>query len=157
MRIFRPGGAGGNGSPWRFLERFEVPNLDDPAETYLTRYRIVQTPWFGVYVHRFDGPDSRPTLHDHPWPFLSLVLRGGYSERRRYGGPLVRIRRLNVKATTDLHYIDHLHRTPTWTLMVVGRRVRTWGYVERDGTWTPFDQHPHNDEFTAAVAARRGR
>lgn len=155
MSIFRPGRPGGEGSQWRFLERFEVPNLDDPDETYLTRYRLMQTPWFAIYVHRFDGPDSRPTLHDHPWPFLSLVLRGGYQEVTSYTLPLGHaVTRWNRKRTSDLHYILRLHRTPTWTLMVVGRRQRTWGYLDRDGTWTPYNEHPHAAEFDAAMAAR---
>jgi hypothetical protein len=46
---------------WAFMEKFEVPNLDDPTETYLTRWRIIQTPLFAIYLHRFDGPDSRAT------------------------------------------------------------------------------------------------
>lgn len=155
-------------SPSRaLLERFEIPDLDRPERNYLTRWRLIQTPWFGIYLHRFDGPDSRPTLHDHPWPFVSLVLRGGYVEHRRYGPAgevvhptlygenVVRIRWINVKRATDVHWIDRLTRTPTWTLMLVGRRRREWGYVDRDGTWTRYDLHPHSDEFDAAMAVRR--
>lgn len=140
---------------WAFMERFEVPDYDHPERNYLTRWRVVQTPWFAVCLHRFDGPDPRPTLHDHPWPFLSIVLRGGYQEVTSYTLPLGHsVEHVNVKQATDLHYIRRLHRTPTWTLMLVGRRRRTWGYRDRDGTWTPFDEHPHAAEFDAAMAAR---
>src|SRR5690606_17597095 len=34
----------------------------------------------GVLLHRIDGPDPGLDLHDHPWPFVSIVLRGGYTE-----------------------------------------------------------------------------
>lgn len=146
-----------NRSPrWAFMERFEVPDYDDPETNYLTRWRIIQTPWFGIYLHRMDGPDSRATLHDHPWPFVSFILRGGYDETQSYTRPLGRpVRHVNVKRATDLHYISHLHRTPTWTLMLVGRRHRTWGYVDRDGGWTAFNYHPHAEEFDLAMRARR--
>lgn len=140
---------------WAFMEKFEIPNLDNPDETYLTRWRIVQTPWAAIYLHRMDGPDSRATLHDHPWPFISFVLRGGYWERREYGQLGVCIDRVNAKRSTDFHYIYQLHRKPTWTLMLVGPRVRTWGYRDRDGTWTAFDKHEHSREFDAAMAARQ--
>jgi hypothetical protein len=140
---------------WAFMERFEVPNLDDPTLTYLTRWRVVQTPWFSIYVHKIGTPDSRE-LHDHPWSFLSLVLRGGYRERRSYDSPLVRVRRLNLKRSTDLHYIAELDRTPTWTFLLVGPRRRDWGYVDRDGQWTRFDLHPRNEQFQQALAARGG-
>lgn len=149
---------------WAFMERFEVPNLDRPEETYLWRLRIIQTPWFGVYLHRMDGPDSRWTLHDHPWSFVSFVLRGGYIERRL--DPHDRsfhrrlVQRVNVMRTHDAHAITRLLRIPTWTLVFVGARRRTWGYWERTlgdddrWAWTPFDKHHHASEFDAAMAAR---
>lgn len=170
-----------NRSPnWAFMQRFEVPNYDSDGN-YLTRWRIVQTPWFGMYLHRFDGPDPRPTLHDHPWDFRSLVLLGGYVEATEYGiriGDLIPLGAppdwpkqtlrehgswetftrggINRKKATDLHTIVHLLRVPTWTLMFVGRRERVWGYVDRDGTWTAFNEHRHNLEFENALR-RRGR
>ena len=146
-----------HGAParWAFMERIDVPDYDDPERNYLTRWRLVQTPLFAIYLHRFDGPDPRPTLHDHPWPFASIVLAGGYDERRTYAtDPAVKVRRLNVKRATDLHWITRLHRTPTWTLMLVGRRRRDWGYLDPDGTWTRFDRHPHDQEFRAAMERR---
>lgn len=166
-----------NRSPnWAFMQRFEVPNYDSDGN-YLTRWRVIQTPWFGIYVHRFDGPDPRPTLHDHPWNFRSLVLLGGYVEATAYsdvrqppvnppfGWPsqtlrehsewtTYKARSLNRKSARDLHTIVHLLRVPTWTLMFVGRRERVWGYVDRDGTWTAFDEHRHNLEFQNALARR---
>lgn len=151
-----------NRSPnWAFMQRFEVPDYDTDG-IYLTRWRVIQTPLFGVYVHRFYGPDPRPTLHDHPWNFLSLVLRGGYTEFTPdpadsyvYAFPR-QVRRWNRKRATDLHWISELGRVPTWTLMLVGRRKRVWGYVEPDGTWTRFDEHPYNEQFQNALARRAG-
>src|SRR3954452_12681330 len=113
-----------NRSPrWAFMERFEVPNYDSDGN-YLTRWRIVQTPWFGVFLHRFDGPDPRPTLHDHPWNFVSFVVRGGYTERRLDPADMTvnehhRVGRVNVMRTHDAHAIVRLWRVPTWTLMLV--------------------------------------
>lgn len=161
--------ASGRSARWAFLERFEVPDYDHPERNYLTRWRLIQTPWFGVYLHRMDGPDPRATLHDHPWRFVSLVLRGGYVERRL--DPLTMevdearsVTRANVMPAAGAHAIVRLLRAPTWTLLLVGRRRRTWGYLEhapgleRAGQawrWTEFDRHPHAAEFDAALAVRR--
>lgn len=150
----------GNRSPdWAFMQRFEIPTFDEPLENYLTRLRIIQTPWFGIYLHRIDTPDSRPTLHDHPWSFLAIVLRGGYQERVPAVGPerdtaQHTVRRFNFKRATDLHFISRLLRAPTWTLVLTGRRKRVWGYRDHNG-WTRFDEHPHNDVFNAAMEARK--
>lgn len=156
--------AGGRSPRWAFMERFEIPNLDDPSQTYLSRIRIVQTPWFALYLHRMDGPDSRPTLHDHPWNFLSVVLRGGYIERRLDPHTMLvdenhRVRRINRVRTHDAHAIKTLLRVPTWTLMLVGPRCRTWGYLEHRFNlnawhWTEFNLHRHAGEFDRAMAQR---
>lgn len=167
----KPELASGRSSAWAFMERFEVPNYDSDGN-YLTRWRLIQTPWWGIYVHRFDGPDPRTTLHDHPWSFLSIVLRGGYIERRLDQMTMKvnehhRIRFLNYMPRGGAHAITHLRRVPAWTLMLVGRRYRTWGYLEpyswvvRDAGavsswhWTEFNKHRHADEFAAAMERRK--
>lgn len=156
---------------WALWDRFEIPNYDGPGN-YLTRLRLIQTPLFGVYLHRFDGPDPRDTLHEHPWPFVSIVLRGGYIERRLDPHTMEVdenrvVRYINVKHAHNAHAIIRLLRYPTWTLMVVGRRTKTWGYLERledlepgdqsqAWVWTEFDKHDHALEFQAAMERRRG-
>lgn len=164
--------ASGRSPRWAFFERFEVPDYDRPERNYLTRWRLIQTPWFGIYIHRFDGPDPRETLHDHPWPFLSIVLFGGYIERRldpmtMYVDEARLVRRVNRMRLGGAHSIMRLLRQPTWTLMIVGRRVRTWGYLEPAPrvwgagdpstlrwVWTEFNKHPHAAEFDRALQAR---
>jgi hypothetical protein len=57
---------------------------DDPVQgraDYLVRLRIVQTPWFGIYLHDIHEDDGDRDPHNHPWSFLSFVLRGYYTER----------------------------------------------------------------------------
>jgi hypothetical protein len=34
-----------------------------------------------MYVHWIYQPDDDRDPHDHPWPFVSFVIRGGYAER----------------------------------------------------------------------------
>lgn len=149
---------------WAFMERFEIPHLDHPERNYLTRLRIIQTPWCALYLHRIDTPDSRPTLHDHPWSFLAIILRGGYVEVRQnqHTKKNFRARRrwVNLMRRDDAHYIERLLRTPTWTLLLVGARRRTWGYWRPNAGhrgswyWTPFDRDVHAEEFDAAMAER---
>lgn len=147
------------------MDRFEVPQYDDDG-TYLTRWRLIRTPWFGIYVHRMTGPDPRLTLHDHPWSFLSMILRGGYVERRLDPYTLKveeqrTVRWWNRVRATDGHSIRTLLRNPTWTLCLVGPEVRMWGYVEEYGNgqwiWTPYHIHPHAAEFDAAIARRKSK
>jgi hypothetical protein len=132
---------------WAFWRKMILRRADGIA--YLDRLRIVQTPWFGVYLHRMDAPDPGLDLHDHPWRFVSLVLRGGYDEYRTETRVATMFADLSERWPTtctpgvvnvrkrgsiqgmrldECHTIHRLHRTPTWTLMFVGRRVRGWGF-----------------------------
>lgn len=151
-----------NRSPrWAFMEKFIIPDYDTDG-IYLVRWRIIQTPLFGIYLHKINTPDPRDTLHDHPYNFVSVILRGGYIEYtvkpKEYSlwsyivsrTQLHTVTRVNIKRATDLHYIHRLLRVPTWTLMFVGRRQREWGFVDHNG-WTRHDLHPHNGEFNAAL------
>lgn len=154
--------ANGRVAKWAFMERFEVPDYDKPERNYLTRWRLIQTPWFGLYLHRLDGPDPRVTLHDHPWAFLSIVLRGGYVERRLDPMTMLvneehRIRYINRARPGMAHSIRYLLRQPTWTLLFVGARRRTWGYWNEGSAWlwTEFDKHEHAAEFDHALKARK--
>lgn len=166
--------ASGRNATWALWDRFEVPQYDGDG-TYLTRWRVVSTPWGGIYLHRMSGPDPRATLHDHPWRFLSIVLRGGYVERRL--NPITMkvdehhvVRHFNRMRLCDAHAIVDLLARETWTLLFVGRRVRTWGYWEGSAwvhpdvrgdagqwTWTEFNGHKHAAEFDAAMARRKSK
>lgn len=123
-------------TPARFavMRRFDI--VDPDGGLYLTRWRVIQTPWGSLYVHRIARPDWRPVLHDHPWSFVSFILRGGYTEVRF--DPIAlrlttrRVRRLNVVRRHDAHYITALDRTPTWSVLLVGARRRHWGYLSFD-------------------------
>jgi len=57
-----------------------IPDLDGGAfKTELTLYRSAERTEKLIWWH---GPDPRPVPHDHPWPFTSTIIRGGYTEHR---------------------------------------------------------------------------
>ncbi len=175
MGIFRTTTKPGKSSQWAFMQEFHIPNFDTD-EDYLVRYRIIQTPFGSLFLHRIGTPDSRPVLHDHPWAFLSIVVRGrGYTEVRfdphTKKMTRKRVRRFNIMRRDDAHYIERLHSPETWTLMLVGVRRRTWGYwepvdfggrepyvpfVSAPGAfmWTEFSKHKFQELFDDSMARR---
>ena len=73
-----------------------------------------------------------------------------------------KIRRFNHMLTSDFHAIVDLARNPTWTLLLVGKRTRTWGYLEPGAhcgswMWTPFNTHPHAAEFDLSLLRRKAK
>jgi hypothetical protein len=126
-----------DGRRWAVLSVLRIEDIDRrDGSLYLWRLRFLATPWFGIYLHRIDADDGDRPEHDHPWPFVAVTLWGAYVEesngRSRTRRPLAPHRH----HATYRHAIRRLRRTPTWTLVIAGRRVRGWGY-HTDGGWVP--------------------
>lgn len=112
----------------------------DVDSEYITRLHLVKTPWFAVCLHWINKPDQEPYLHDHPVTFLSLILRGGYTEFRRVwnqGLGKIEERTHNwfnyVEASEfDQHRILEV-KPRTLTLVFMGPKVREWGFHTEHG------------------------
>jgi hypothetical protein len=142
---------------WKLLSRRDIPDFNDPHTTYLTRWTLVETPWFAVHLHRIRRPDADRDLHDHPWSFVSVVLRGWYRETRLsaegrrqcdYGYWQARAytmrRRWSVayRRAETMHAIHEISPTPLWTLVLCGPRRRRWGFrLTRTGHWLDADEY----------------
>lgn len=106
---------------------------------YLHRWTLLRSRWLGVFLHRFVR-SAVAVYHDHPWDFWSLILKGGYVERRPQRTPNVR-RPLSIafRRAEDLHYVKLLGAS-CWTLVVRFRRRREWGFRVR-GAWMPWREY----------------
>lgn len=138
---------------WRRL------TLNHNGKSFLDRWGIDLGP-VGVYVHHIAGPDPGLDLHDHPWPFATIILRGGYVEA------IADTREPWMTRTRSWHRWS-IHRMPftvchritlaqprTWTLIVRGRKSRTWGfYLTDDNRWVPWDQYDYATRRPNTVAS----
>ncbi len=101
-------------------------------EDYMTRW-VLQTPWGTIRLHRIRREDADPDPHDHPWSFVSLILWGGYREERPYWmSRWLRRGQINRFRAASVHRIVEVLPN-TWTLVVSGRKVRSWGFHTPDG------------------------
>ena len=130
MRIF--GNRISQPSPRWTLWRWYDIVLD--GDLYLTRLNIIQTPWFSVKLHWIHLPDPDRHLHNHPWPFVSFVLRGGYEELESKDpqcqpGIPRKINWFNYKNIITAHRITKV-KPKTLTLIFSGPRHsnKEWGF-----------------------------
>jgi hypothetical protein len=131
---------------------------------YLLRWYLWPRSWgWRLYLHKFLRDDDDRALHDHPWWFWSFIVKGGYDEvvphssrpaslapgvnwplfaqvrRRRFS---LAFRRAEHRHRVVLHRDAAGRPVPCWTLVLTGRRTRTWGF------WCPRGFVPWQ-EFTA--------
>ncbi|MGV8959236.1 MAG: hypothetical protein ACOH1V_02455 [Stenotrophomonas sp.] len=116
-----------------------VVGADDPAGAYLRRwYLLPRNPVLNLYLHNFMRSDDPRALHDHPWCWASLLLRGSYIEHTIAAGGIHRRQvrmpgSLKVAGPRTAHRVelrDTLNNGPAhcWTLFITGPRVRDWGF-----------------------------
>lgn len=111
------------------------------GELHFQRYRILETPWFNIYLHYIAKSDEDRDPHNHPWSFRSLILRGGYAEWIWEGDEtkLLVDRRVYRPGSVAVSLSQKLYHKivldkPTWTLVLTGRRhEKPWGYLTEDG------------------------
>lgn len=155
---------------------------DDPADPYLLRWYVIpRNPLINVYLHKFMRDDIDTALHDHPWWFVSLILRGGYIEygesadrkstalcrtsvfdvRSPFWRRCIAYRRATTRHRVALPHSPDGGRQPCWTLIVTGRNSRTWGFwcrtllkvdVRGHAVWTrEADRFVPWQEFTSGA------
>ena len=122
-------------------------------EPYLERYYLFlkdrdRFP-FNVFLHKFlkGDPDD---VHDHPWPYATLILKGRYyewlpqfdskgnkiAEMCVWRGPgSFRICRAN-----SYHRIELDPSVTAWTLFMPGPKKRDWGFLVNN-KWIQHEQY----------------
>jgi len=108
------------------------------AGPLMRRYVLLSTPWGNLYLHHFLRSDFDRAYHDHPWWFVTLILRNGYIEHTPAGVFRRRAARIFFRRANWLHWVE-IER-PAWTLIFVGRRSREWGFLTPRGwvDWRRF-------------------
>ncbi|QMW04953.1 hypothetical protein [Spirosoma foliorum] len=102
----------------------------------------------GRVLHHFTAANDE-LLHDHPWPFRSTILSGGYAEivadlKDDGTFALTTVKRLpgtthEVQAGT-IHKLCGLLKGDCWTLIEPGKPERKSGFykADEDGVWHRF-------------------
>ena len=122
-------------------------------EPYLERYYLFlrereRFP-FNVFLHKFlkSDPDD---VHDHPWPYATLILKGGYwewiphfdtvgrktGEYQVWRGP----GHFRISKANSFHRIELDPDITAWTLFMPGPKQRDWGFLVQN-KWIQWEQY----------------
>jgi hypothetical protein len=136
------------------------------SEPYLERYYLLFNTRrhfpFNLFLHHFvkSDPDD---VHDHPWPYATLIVKGGYYEWT----PVFNNKNENIGEVCKWHgpgsfrwaRAQQYHRVELdpavdcWTLFMPGIHQREWGFLTKQG-WVHFDEYLEsrsNDATTARM------
>lgn len=113
---------------------FKRQDIQHLGSLYLRRWLLTPSVFgWRLMLHKICRPDADRVLHDHPWDFATICLRGGYIEIVwEIGGERVEILRpwrTRFRAFSHTHRIDAiLGGGVAWTLVLHGRRRHRWGF-----------------------------
>ena len=117
----------------------------DGVRDYLIRYYLLFKNQFNypfnVFLHKILLSDNDAHLHNHPWVYATLILKGGYHEETPDGTFWRAPGHFRLKLFNDYHRLilpkdASGNEIPCWTLFFVGKKHRTeskW-YFMVDGT-----------------------
>lgn len=141
-------------------KRIVMDRVDN--EPYLERYYVFLKDRkyfpFNVFIHKFlkSDPDD---VHDHPWPYATLILKGGYyewtpifdangkmiGEQQHWRGP----GHFRVCRSKSYHRIELKDGVTAWTMFMPGPQMREWGFLVNN-KWIHNDKYLHDRKQHAA-------
>lgn len=122
---------------WMRITTLRVKYVNNESPIYLIRYSIFSCFLFSIKLHRILMSDD-DCMHDHPWSFISIILRGGYVEHTPKGKKLYGAGSILWRPTPSVHKLEIFQ--PATTLVITFRKVREWGFYTANGwqVWHTF-------------------
>jgi hypothetical protein len=149
---------------WPIYKKVITRSTDEP---YLIRYSIsplrfifgennLLSKLIAVKIHSILLDDDA-CQHDHPWAFISIIIKGGYYEWRpcMLDGKKVTEKRVKgvrwnnagyweyakwygpghiiFRKPKDSHRLELPHGRTCWTFVITFAKVRKWGFITRNG------------------------
>lgn len=132
-----------------------IPDRRTGAD-YMHRYYLFlkDRKWFpfNFTLHKIVKSDD-PIFHDHPWPYMTIILKGGYwehtpvfnndgkilTEFQVWRGPGSII----LRGAKEFHWLElDEEKGPATTLFFMGPQLRDWGFlINKTKTKQQWIQH----------------
>lgn len=119
-----------------FQIRWREP-LGLPECPYMYRWVLILF-GFSIRVHHWLRSDDKRHMHNHPWNFVTIVLKGSYTDVSKAARPdYPDIREtltagcIKFRRATHAHYVD-VPASGAWTLLITGRKKQNWGFRIKD-------------------------
>jgi hypothetical protein len=124
---------------WIIARAMRTPYFHLPG--YMNRYWLL--PYgrqiIAARIHEILRSDDDRAFHDHPWPYLTIILRGGYWETkpvydksglytgktRKWYGP----GSILFRPAKSYHILELPTGQTAWTLFITGKWRQVWGFM----------------------------
>lgn len=138
--------------PKKGLSPFQIRWNEPLGESHCPyAYRwVLNLHLFSIRLHNFVRSDDKRYFHDHPWNFITLILKGSYIDVSPTGRDRLTAGSLRYRRFDHKHYVD-VPEGGFWSLVITGPLVHKWGFWVEGKFRRPFKYfrkwgHPPCDE-----------
>lgn len=109
----------------RWAEKLGIPECP-----YLIRWCFI-TPLFSIRLHKWNAADDHRHYHNHPWSFITIILKGGYIDKGLIKDTMLIQGDIAYRKASHYHYVLP-QLFPTWTLLITGPKIQRWGFLVKN-------------------------
>lgn len=110
--------------------------LGNPECPYCYRW-VLELGLFSLRIHHWIGNDDLRVFHDHPYPFITFIFKGGYIDCtpgdiiEPLYAPAIRYRKASYKHT--------VMAKDCWSFLICGFKCRNFKFWSKDllNSWSP--------------------
>lgn len=108
---------------------------------------LLQKMDIAIRVHEILTSDDDRALHCHPWPFISIILKGFYYEVmfNEYGDERTYLRKqgsILFRKATDKHRLILPSTIPVVTLFITFKKQKSWGFYPNPNMYINHRDYP---------------
>ncbi len=101
-------------------------SLGRPECPYIKRW-VFSCPFFSLRLHHWLASDDQRHYHDHPWWYVTLILKGGYIDRSPKENIVLVAGDFAFRKATHQHTVE-VAKGGCWSLLFTGPEKRVWGF-----------------------------
>lgn len=108
----------------RFLTWKE--QLGRSIQPYMERW-VINFGLFSIRLHHWFCSDDHRNKHDHSWNFITIVLKGGYTDITEDGKEEMPVGTIRFRPANHIH-TTNVWPDGCWTIVITGPIIRQWGF-----------------------------
>jgi hypothetical protein len=107
-------------------------------------------------------------FHDHPWPYTTIILAGGYHEHtpvfNKQGEKIAELTKwrgpgsIIHRKANEYHWLELDESVgPATTLFFMGKKERSWGFLVEKATkniWVHFEEYLNTPKYKRHHASK---
>jgi len=129
---------------------FRKEPIGMPYCPYMYRW-VFNFVFFSIRIHHWLRSDDKRAFHNHPWSFVTIVLKGSYKDVTPEGEEILKFGSCKFRKAGHNHYVE-VGDKGCWSIIFTGPANHKWGFTTKEGKFLKKNKyfqlygHPPCDE-----------